>query len=105
MTDAAHGRLASIIIPCWNQLEFTRVCLSTLVRHTRAPWELIVIDNSPQMAQMDADEKTGNTGNPETNGHQTGSAGRPDAFHLRSSAKSADKRFFCLRESHDDREG
>ena len=73
MTDAAHGRLASIIIPCWNQLEFTRVCLSTLVRHTRAPWELIVIDNSPQMAQMDADEKTGNTGNPETNGHQTGS--------------------------------
>ncbi len=45
MTDAAHGRLASIIIPCWNQLEFTRVCLSALVRHTRAPWEMIVIDN------------------------------------------------------------
>ena len=46
MTDAAHGRLASMIIPCWNQLEFTRVCLSALVRHTRAPWEMIVVDNS-----------------------------------------------------------
>ena len=45
MTDAAHGRLASMIIPCCNQLEFTRVCLSALVRHTRAPWEMIVVDN------------------------------------------------------------
>ncbi len=45
MTYAVHNRLASIIIPCWNQLEFTRVCLSVPVRHTRAPWELIVIDN------------------------------------------------------------
>ncbi len=34
-----------IIIPCWNQLEFTRFCLPALVRHTRPPWELIVIDN------------------------------------------------------------
>ncbi len=37
--------LASIIIPCWNQLEFTRQCIAALVRHTRAPWELIVVDN------------------------------------------------------------
>jgi glycosyltransferase involved in cell wall biosynthesis len=37
--------LASIIIPCWNQLEFTRQCIAALARHTRAPWELIVIDN------------------------------------------------------------
>ncbi len=54
------------------------------------PW--VPGGNGPQMAQMDADEKTGNAGNPETNGHQTEPAGRPDAFHLRSSAKSADKR-------------
>jgi hypothetical protein len=27
--------MASIIIPCWNQLEFTRLCLDALVRHTR----------------------------------------------------------------------
>jgi hypothetical protein len=37
--------LASIIIPCWNQLEFTQQCLAALMKHTRRPWELIVIDN------------------------------------------------------------
>ncbi len=37
--------LTSIIIPCWNQLEFTRHCIRALVHHTRPPWELIVIDN------------------------------------------------------------
>ncbi len=37
MTATPHDRLASIIIPCLNQIEFTRVCLSALVRHTRAP--------------------------------------------------------------------
>jgi len=41
----AHDGMASIIIPCWNQLEFTRFCLPALVRHTRPPWELILIDN------------------------------------------------------------
>ena len=45
MNPQAHAGLASIIIPCWNQLECTRFCLSALVRHTRPPWELIVIDN------------------------------------------------------------
>ena len=37
--------LASVIIPCWNQLEFTRQCIAALMRHTRAAWELILIDN------------------------------------------------------------
>ena len=37
--------LASIIIPCWNQIEFTQQCLAALRRHTREPWELIVVDN------------------------------------------------------------
>src|SRR5947209_3134021 len=37
--------LASIIVPCWNQREFTRLCLQALFRHTRPAWELIVIDN------------------------------------------------------------
>jgi GT2 family glycosyltransferase len=36
---------ASIIIPCVNQLEFTRHSLRALFRHTRPPWELIVVDN------------------------------------------------------------
>ena len=37
--------LASIIVPCWNQLEFTRHCINSLVRYTRPPWELILVDN------------------------------------------------------------
>jgi glycosyltransferase involved in cell wall biosynthesis len=37
--------LTSIIIPCWNQLEFTRHRIAALKRHTRPPWELIVVDN------------------------------------------------------------
>jgi GT2 family glycosyltransferase len=38
--------LASIIVPCWNQWEFTRLCLEALFCYTRTPWELIAIDNS-----------------------------------------------------------
>ena len=53
------------------------------------PW--IKDGNGPQISQMDADETTRQSGNPEPNGHQTEPAARPGAFHLRSSAKSADK--------------
>jgi GT2 family glycosyltransferase len=41
----AQAGLASIIVPCWNQLEFTRHCVNALRRYTRQPWELVVIDN------------------------------------------------------------
>ncbi len=44
-TSKSIAGLTSIIVPCWNQLEFTRQCLAALKRHTRPPWELIVIDN------------------------------------------------------------
>ena len=37
--------LAAIIVPCFNQLEFTRHCLRALFRHSRPSWELILIDN------------------------------------------------------------
>ncbi len=37
--------LASVIVPCFNQLEFTRQCVTALVRYTRPPWELIVVDD------------------------------------------------------------
>ena len=43
-TDTVRG-LTSVILPCWNQLEFTRQCIAALVRYTRPHWELIVIDN------------------------------------------------------------
>ena len=45
MTPSTIQGLASVIIPCWNQLEFTRHCIAALTHHTRPPWELIVVDN------------------------------------------------------------
>jgi glycosyltransferase involved in cell wall biosynthesis/Flp pilus assembly protein TadD len=37
--------LASIIILCCNQLDYTRQCLESVLAHTRAPYELILVDN------------------------------------------------------------
>jgi GT2 family glycosyltransferase len=37
--------LASIIVPCFGQLEFTRHCVAALARYTRRPFELIAVDN------------------------------------------------------------
>ena len=45
MTPKDRPGLASVIVPCWNQLAFTRQCLTALVRCTRPPWELIVVNN------------------------------------------------------------
>jgi O-antigen biosynthesis protein len=43
-TNAIRG-LTSIIVPCWNQLAFTKQCVAALKEHTRPAWELIAIDN------------------------------------------------------------
>jgi hypothetical protein len=45
MNHKTVGGLASVIVPCWNQLEFTRQCIVALRSYTRPPWELIVVDN------------------------------------------------------------
>ena len=39
------GVLASVIVPCRGQLRYTRHCIAALARHTRPPWELIVVDD------------------------------------------------------------
>src|SRR5271166_424829 len=36
--------LASILIPCCGQLEYTKLCVPSILRHTRQPYELIFID-------------------------------------------------------------
>ena len=36
----------SIIVPCCGQLEYTRYCLFSLLRHSRAPFEVICLDIS-----------------------------------------------------------
>lgn len=37
--------LASVIVPCFNQIAYTRQCVAALARFTRSPWELVAIDN------------------------------------------------------------
>jgi glycosyltransferase involved in cell wall biosynthesis len=37
--------LTSVIVPCFNECDFTKLCFDALVRHTRPAWELIVVDN------------------------------------------------------------
>jgi hypothetical protein len=36
--------LASIIVPCCGQLEYTKLCVASLLRHTRKNHELIFLD-------------------------------------------------------------
>ncbi len=45
MSATSKPGLASIINSCWNKLEFTRQCVAALMRFTRAPWELILVNN------------------------------------------------------------
>src|SRR5262249_58482258 len=37
--------LASIIILCCNQREYTKGCLENVLRHTRVLYELVIVDN------------------------------------------------------------
>jgi GT2 family glycosyltransferase len=41
---AAPPGLASVVIPCFGQLEFTRFCVPSVLRHTRGPYELLFVD-------------------------------------------------------------
>jgi GT2 family glycosyltransferase/predicted Zn-dependent protease len=45
--DAAPvgDELASIIVLCCNELEATRLCLESVLRQTRPPYELVLVDN------------------------------------------------------------
>jgi O-antigen biosynthesis protein len=36
--------LASVLIPCCGQLEYTKLCVPSLLRHSRQPYELIFLD-------------------------------------------------------------
>jgi GT2 family glycosyltransferase len=40
----APPKLASILIPCVGQLEYTKLCVPSVLRHSRRPFELIFID-------------------------------------------------------------
>jgi hypothetical protein len=36
--------LASILVPCCGQLEYTKLCLPSLLKNTRPPYELIFLE-------------------------------------------------------------
>ena len=38
------GSLVSIVIPCCGMLEYTKLCVPSLLKHTRGPFELIFLD-------------------------------------------------------------
>lgn len=40
--------LVTIVVLAYNQLDYTRLCLDSLRRHTRLPYELLVVDNASQ---------------------------------------------------------
>ncbi|MBY0310735.1 MAG: glycosyltransferase [Phycisphaerales bacterium] len=42
---AIRQSLASVIVPCRAQLEFTRLCVDALLPHTSDPWELVAVDD------------------------------------------------------------
>jgi GT2 family glycosyltransferase len=41
---AAPLGLGSIVVPCCGQLEYTKLCVPSLLKHTRQPFELIFLD-------------------------------------------------------------
>lgn len=41
----ADRPVASIVIPVWNGLEYTRQCVESILAHTRLPFELVIVDN------------------------------------------------------------
>jgi O-antigen biosynthesis protein len=41
---AIAGSLVSILIPCCGMLEYTQLCVASVFKHTRAPYELIFLD-------------------------------------------------------------
>jgi O-antigen biosynthesis protein len=44
VSSASPSGLVSIVVPCCGQLEYTKLLVPSLLRHTRQPFELIFID-------------------------------------------------------------
>jgi GT2 family glycosyltransferase len=42
------SKRCDIIIPVWNQLDVTRLCIDSIIKHTDYPFRLIVVDNASE---------------------------------------------------------
>ena len=40
------AELASIVVPCHGQLEYTKLCVAGVLAHTRKPYELVLVDDA-----------------------------------------------------------
>ena len=69
--NPANG-LTSVIIPCWNQLNFTQQCLAALKENTERAWELM----DPVIAATEAADA------PEPDFYAIGSQGPASAHKL-----------------------
>jgi GT2 family glycosyltransferase len=47
------AKRCDIIIPVWNQLEVTRECVNSIVKHTDYPYRLVIIDNASDTPTAD----------------------------------------------------
>lgn len=48
---------SDIVIPVWNQLNFTKQCLESVFAHTRYPFHLIIVDNASNQSTKSYLEK------------------------------------------------
>jgi GT2 family glycosyltransferase len=46
MSHTISTKSVSLVIPVYNQLDYTRQCLDSIARYTDQPYELIVVDNA-----------------------------------------------------------
>lgn len=46
LSAECSGLMTSLVIPVYNQLDYTRRCLDSILRWTEVPFEMIVVDNA-----------------------------------------------------------
>jgi GT2 family glycosyltransferase/SAM-dependent methyltransferase len=51
--EAPAARKASIVVLAWNELEYTRECVKSVLACTRSPYELILVDNGSTDATLE----------------------------------------------------
>ncbi|MGB9499906.1 MAG: glycosyltransferase [Dissulfuribacterales bacterium] len=68
--------LVSIIMLTFNELQYTKKCIKSIFKHTKEPFELIVVDNGSTDGTVEYLESEGESRKPETGGRRTEAGGR-----------------------------
>ena len=59
LTPNPYATLTSIVIVTYDQLEYTRLCIESIARHTPEPYELIVVDNGSSDGTVEFGKQVG----------------------------------------------